>query len=101
MTRADGLYPCPGIAAPARYLAALLTVVIVFLAYRGSGTVIDEGSLYLLLGIAVLGSAWFAGTGCALAVTVLGAVLGSMAGGTARSPAVRPISRCSSARACS
>jgi signal transduction histidine kinase len=62
--------------------------VIIFLAHRGFDTLIDEGGLYLLLSIAVLGSAWFAGTGNALAVTVLGAVLGSAAGGHGRPPSV-------------
>jgi signal transduction histidine kinase len=59
----------------------LISVVIVFLAYRASGTVIDDGGLFLLLSIAVLGSAWFAGTGNALAVTVLGAILGATVAG--------------------
>ncbi|MEO8223147.1 MAG: hypothetical protein ABI563_20480, partial [Specibacter sp.] len=59
-----------------------------FLAQRAAGTIVDEGGLFLLLSTAVLGSAWFAGTGSALAVTVLGAVLGSLVAGTARSPSV-------------
>ena len=37
----------------------------------------DDASKFLLLGTAVLASAWFAGTGPALAATVLGAVLGA------------------------
>jgi signal transduction histidine kinase len=40
------------------------------------GTVLDEGGFFLLLSILVLGSAWFAGTGAAVAVTVLGAIFG-------------------------
>lgn len=75
--RATGPYPFPQIPVAVRHVVALAMVVIVFLAYRSSGTIIDEGGLYLLLGIAVLGSAWFAGSGSALSVTVLGAVLGS------------------------
>ena len=78
MKSAPGPYPFPRVARPARHFAALTSVVIVFLAHRAAGSVIDEGGLFLLLGIAVLGSAWFAGTGSALAVTVLGAVLGSV-----------------------
>jgi signal transduction histidine kinase/CheY-like chemotaxis protein len=82
-------YPFPAIARPARHFVALTAVVIVFLAQRMAGTVVDEGGLFLLLSIAVLGSAWFAGTGCALSVTVLGAVLGSVVAGKESSPAVQ------------
>jgi signal transduction histidine kinase/CheY-like chemotaxis protein len=71
-------YPFPAVPQPVRPVIALVVVVIVFLAYRASDTVIDEGSLFLLLSIAVLGTAWLAGTASALAVTVLGAVLGSV-----------------------
>ena len=88
MNKATGPYPFPSVAIPARHFVALTSVVIVFLAHRAAGTVIDDGGLFLLLSIAVLGSAWFAGTGSALSVTVLGAVLGSLAAGTGRSPAV-------------
>src|SRR5438034_10946125 len=88
MPRATGPYPFPTVALPARHFVALSAVVIVFLAYRAAGTVIDEGGLFLLLSIAVLGSAWFAGTGSALSVTVLGAVLGSLVAGKHGSPAV-------------
>jgi signal transduction histidine kinase/CheY-like chemotaxis protein len=88
MKKAGGPYPFPQIAVPARYLTALIAVVLVFIAYNASGHVIDDGALFLLLSTVVLGSAWFAGTGSALAVTVLGAVLGSLVAGTARSPAV-------------
>src|SRR5687768_8647796 len=72
-----GPYPFPQIPVAVRHVVALTMVVIVFLAYRSSGHIIDEGGLFLLLGIAVLGSAWFAGSRSALSVTVLGAVLGS------------------------
>jgi signal transduction histidine kinase/CheY-like chemotaxis protein len=88
MTRSTGPYPFPNVAVPARHFVALTAVVIVFLAHRAAGTVIDEGGLFLLLSIAVLGSAWLAGTGSALAVTVLGAVLGSLVAGQGGSPAV-------------
>ena len=94
--RASEPYPFPTVALPARHFVALTAVVIVFLAHRSAGTVIDEGGLFLLSSIAVLGSAWFAGTGSALSVTVLGAVLGSvvagrdgLAGGPDASRAVR------------
>ena len=87
MKTAADPYPFPTVALPARHFAALCTVVIVFLAYRAAGSFIDEGGLFLLLGIAVLGSAWFAGTGSALSVTVLGAVLGSYVAGNEGSSA--------------
>jgi signal transduction histidine kinase len=82
-------YPFPAVPQAIRHVIALAAVVIVFLAYRNSGSLIDDGGLFLLLGIAVLGSAWFAGTGSALAVTVLGAVLGSFAAGHVATPAVQ------------
>jgi signal transduction histidine kinase len=71
-------YPFPAVPSAVRPVIALVLVVIVFLAYRASETVIDEGSLFLLLSTAVMGTAWLAGTGSALAVTVLGAILGSV-----------------------
>ena len=88
MIKASGPYPFPTVALPARHFVALTAVVIVFLAHRAADTVIDEGGLFLLLSIAVLGSAWFAGTGSALSVTVLGAVLGSLVAGTGGTPSV-------------
>ena len=86
--RGTAEYPFPAVPLAVRRVVALVLVVIVFLAYRGSGRVIDEGSLFLLLSIAVLGTAWFAGTGSARAVTVLGAVLGSVLAGPQLSRAV-------------
>jgi signal transduction histidine kinase/CheY-like chemotaxis protein len=88
MTKGPGPYPFPNVAIPARHVIALVAVVIVFVAHRSAGTVIDEGGLFLLLSIVVLGSAWFAGTGSALSVTVLGAVLGSLVAGHSGSAAV-------------
>ena len=88
MTRHEDAYPFPSIAAPVRHIAALASIVIVFLMYRSSDSLIDGGGLFLLLGIAVIGSAWFAGTGSALAATVLGTVLGSIAAGRTPTPAV-------------
>jgi signal transduction histidine kinase/CheY-like chemotaxis protein len=82
-------YPFPTVALPARHFVALTSVVIVFLAHRMAGTVVDEGGLFLLLSIAVLGSAWFAGSGSALSVTVLGAVLAAIVAGRENLPAVQ------------
>jgi len=72
-----------------RQFIAIAAVVIVFLLARSSTRVIDDGGLFLLLSITVLVSAWFAGTGTALAVTVLGAVLGALAAGHLVHPAVQ------------
>ncbi len=74
-------FPFATIPAAVRHAVALLLPPIVFLAYRNSGTLIDEGGLFLLLGIAVLFDAWFAGTSTALGATLIGAVLGSFAAG--------------------
>ena len=71
-----------------RHAIPIVLVGVVFLAYRHSGTVIDDGGLFLLLGIAVLFAAWYAGTGTALAATVCGAVLGAIPGHDAHVPAI-------------
>ena len=76
------------IPAPVRHVVGLALIVVVFLGYRHSGTVIDDGGLFLLLGIAVLFNAWFAGTSTALGATVLGAVLGSLPAHQSHVPAV-------------
>ena len=88
IARATGPYPFPAVAVPARHFVALTAVVIVFLAHLAADTIIDEGGLFLLLSSVVLGSAWFAGTGSALSVTVLGAVLGSLVAGQRGEPSV-------------
>ena len=81
-------YPFPTVPPFVRHVIAAVAVIIIFLASRRFGSMIDEGGLYLLLSIAVLVSAWFAGTRSALAVMLLGTVLGSMAGGRGRPPSV-------------
>ena len=70
-------YPFPTFPAHLRFTIALAAVAVVFIIDRWSGLPLDEPAKYLLLGIAVMASAWFAGTGPALAATVLGAVLGA------------------------
>ena len=50
---------------------------------RVGGSTVDDGSRFLLLGTAVMASAWFVGSGPALAATVLGAVLGALEVGDA------------------
>lgn len=76
MASADA-FPFPTLPAPLRFAIALTAVGLVYVTDRAFGTLIDDGSLFLLLGTAVMASAWFAGTGPALAATVFGAVLGA------------------------
>jgi signal transduction histidine kinase/CheY-like chemotaxis protein len=73
----QGLLPFPTLPAALRYTIALASVGIVYLADYVLGPLIDDGSLFLLLGIAVMLGAWIAGTGPALAATVVSAVLGA------------------------
>ena len=77
MTRGSGPYPFPTLPGPVRQFVAIAVALILYFAARSPSSVIDEGGLFLLLSILVLGSAWFAGTGAALAVTVLGAIIGA------------------------
>jgi signal transduction histidine kinase len=70
-------FPFPTRPAPLRLAIAFAAVAVVFLVDRSAGSMIDDGSQFLLLGIAVMAAAWLAGTGPALAATVLGAVLGA------------------------
>src|SRR6476661_3390741 len=85
--RADA-YPFPTFPAPLRFAIALAAVSMVFVVDAFWRTPLDTASQFLLLGIAVLASAWFAGTGPALAATVLGAVLGAFdVGDTSRTDA--------------
>lgn len=76
MSSADA-FPFPTLPAPLRFAIALATVGLVYFTERTFGSLIDDGSQFLLLGTAVMASAWFAGTGPALAATVFGAVLGA------------------------
>jgi signal transduction histidine kinase len=90
MRRTADAYPFRTLAAPLRFAIALAAVALVFVADRG--TIIDDGSKFLLLGSAVIASAWFGGTGPALAAVVLGAVLGSVElTGEARTDAAGPM----------
>jgi signal transduction histidine kinase len=70
-------YPFPTFPAPLRFAIALAAVSLVFLVEGLLGWPVDEPAKFILLGIAVMASAWFAGTGPALAATVLGSVLGA------------------------
>ena len=79
MPTADA-YPFPTQPAPLRFAVALAAVGAVFVIDYFFGPLIDDGSQFLLLGTAVMASAWFAGTGPALAATVAGAVVAAWEG---------------------
>jgi signal transduction histidine kinase/CheY-like chemotaxis protein len=64
-----------------RYAIAIAGVTLVFLIDRLGGPAVDDASQFLLLGTAVTASAWFAGTGPALAAVVAGAVMGAVHAG--------------------
>ncbi|MBA3231890.1 MAG: hybrid sensor histidine kinase/response regulator [Acidobacteria bacterium] len=64
-----------------RYAVALGAIAAVFLVDRLAGGAVDEASHFLLLGTMVTASAWFAGTGPALAAVVLGALMGAIDAG--------------------
>jgi signal transduction histidine kinase len=76
MAKADA-YPFPTLPAPLRFAIALAAVGLVHLAELAYPSQIDGGSQLLLLSTAVMGSAWVAGTGPALAATVAGALIGA------------------------
>jgi signal transduction histidine kinase/CheY-like chemotaxis protein len=72
-------YPFPTLATPLRFAIAAGLVALVFLLDRTADLLIDDGSQLILFGTAVLATAWFAGTGPAIAATVLAAALGANA----------------------
>ncbi|HET7695254.1 MAG TPA: hybrid sensor histidine kinase/response regulator [Vicinamibacterales bacterium] len=86
--RGTAEYPFPAVPRAIRPFVAVAFVALIFLAYHGSAAIVDDGSLFLLLSVAVLGSAWLAGTGTALTVTVAGAVLGAVFARPQSSPAL-------------
>ena len=79
-------YPISALAAPLRFAVAFAAVGTVFMVCRAAGAMIDDGSEFLLLGTAVMATAWLAGTGPALAATVLGATLGALEVGGSTGP---------------
>jgi signal transduction histidine kinase/CheY-like chemotaxis protein len=76
MSRPADAYPFPTFPAPLRFAIAMAAVSIVFIVDATTAPALDEVSKFLLLGTAVLASAWFGGTGPALAAVILGAALG-------------------------
>ena len=79
MAAADA-YPFQAHPAPLRFAVALASVGGVFVLGHFFPTMIDDGSHFLLLGAAVMATAWFGGTGPALAATVGGALAGAWEG---------------------
>ncbi|HTI38609.1 MAG TPA: hybrid sensor histidine kinase/response regulator [Vicinamibacterales bacterium] len=82
-----GPYPFEGLSPILRHSIPVVATVLVFTGARATGF-IDDGGLFLLLSLTVLASAWFAGTGSALLVTVLGAVIGAVVSERTVTPAV-------------
>ena len=72
MSRSADVYPFPTFPAPLRFAIALAAVSIVFIVDATTASAVDDVSKFVLLGTAVLASAWFAGTGPALAAAVVG-----------------------------
>jgi signal transduction histidine kinase len=60
-----------------RFGTAIATIGLVVLVDHISGELIDDGSQFLLMGTAVMATAWLAGSGPALLATVTGAVFGA------------------------
>ena len=77
-------YPFRTLPPPSRFAIALASVATVFVIDRVSGPFVDDGTQFLMLGMAVMATAWFAGTGPALAATVLGGVTGAIEAGDPR-----------------
>ena len=70
-------YPFPTFSAPVRFSIAVLMLGVVVLIDAAAGPLIDEGSHLILLATAVIATALFAGTGPALAATVVATALGA------------------------
>ena len=83
MSTADA-YPFRTLPAPLRFAWRWPQSAQCSSSIASSGSVIDDGSLFLLLGTAVMASAWFAGTGPALAATVIGRARRRVAAGGRR-----------------
>jgi signal transduction histidine kinase len=63
---------------PLRLALAAVALTIVIGLDRFASTVLDNGSGFLVLGLLVVATAWFAGTGAALGATILAAALGAL-----------------------
>ena len=76
-------FPFRPLPPPFRYAIGLAAVGLVYVLSYSFEAVIDDGSQFLLLGTAVMASAWFVGTGPALAATVAAALFGAWDAATA------------------
>jgi signal transduction histidine kinase len=75
--RSADAYPFPTFSAPLRFSFAIGSIAVVFLVSQKFALFVDDASLFLLLGIAVMATAWTAGTGPALLASVAAALLGA------------------------
>jgi signal transduction histidine kinase len=73
----DAIYPLPNVSPQARLAVAALLIFAVFLLERTAGTTLDNGSHFILLGTAIMGVAWLAGSVAALGATLVAAVVAS------------------------
>ncbi|MEX2662993.1 MAG: hypothetical protein WD227_13775, partial [Vicinamibacterales bacterium] len=93
-------YPFPTFPVPVRFGIAVVMLATVVVLQLLAGPFIDTGSHLILLATAVMATALFAGTGPALAATVVAAALGARHASTSLTPP-RPCTwRCSSCTGC-
>ena len=76
----------PVLSTPLRYALALASVAAVVTLDRLAGSLMDDGSQFLLLASAVMASAWLGGAGPALLATVTGVLLAAL-----DAPTVSPV----------
>lgn len=77
MNRTADAYTFRTYSAPVRFGIALALIAAVVVLDRSTTPLFDNGSHLILLAIAVMAAAWFAGTGPALVATIVAAVLGA------------------------
>ena len=76
-------YPFRTFSVPVRFAIAVVTLATVVIIDRAAGPLIDSASRLILFAIAVMATALFAGTGPALAATIVAAAIGGGQGQTA------------------
>jgi signal transduction histidine kinase len=77
MRETGDAYPFRTYASPVRFGIALALLTSVLILDLATTPLFDNGSHLILLAIAVMAAAWFAGTGPALVATILASVLGA------------------------
>ena len=77
MNRTADAYPFRTYSVPVRFGIALALLAAVVLLDFSTSPFFDNGSHLILLAIAVMATAWFAGTGPALAATIVASLLGA------------------------